>query len=420
MQVSYQGRRCDRFVLESRNEVGTVRPIEQLLAAAVVAIAGCGSAIESADPAELAEVTGVHQCTAAKDPARPMLVEWPATEKATLQSAAGRGLVVVRYDGCRLKLLDGCAAGGGYEFTETSRSRDGLSVRDKGELFARLPLGAVSLEAELGGEHVLELAYVAVGTRTADAESVARERLSGSCEGATHFVRGMVVGAYELARASASQVGAGAEVGSAGLGGSHESSRQVIRSDGNLEACLDDGVAAADTRCQAVVQLVLEPLQDTAANTPVAPEKPMYGAPTEPKPLTDAYDVKISRCQAGRTWTGIKCDGMPVRVTWDEAQTVCPVGWRTASREELVTLLDDCDPAVEREGKGDCKPCKHSAGCNALYGAGSIAWGQFWTSTPFGDKSAYYVSFKQGQVRYTYKNNHMEVLCARPRGGPQQ
>jgi hypothetical protein len=98
------------------------------------------------------------------------------------------------------------------------------------------------------------------------------------------------------------------------------------------------------------------------------------------------------------------------------AQKVCPAGWRTASREELVALLDGCDAAVEKTGKGDCKPCKHSAGCNALFGAGAIAWGQFWTSTSFDDKSAYYVSFKQGQVRRSSKNNQMHVLCAKPGG----
>ena len=60
--------------------------------------------------------TGVHQCKVSKDTARPMLVEWPAVEKASLQASAARGLVVVRYDGCRLKQLPRCKATGDYEF----------------------------------------------------------------------------------------------------------------------------------------------------------------------------------------------------------------------------------------------------------------------------------------------------------------
>jgi hypothetical protein len=381
-----------------------------MLVAAAAILAGCGSTLEGSDPAALADVTDVHQCQVTRDVARPMLVEWPATEKAALQSAASRGTVLVRYDGCRLKLLDGCRVGGGYAFTETSRSRDGFAVRDKGELFARLPLGAVSLEAELGEEHSLELAYVAVGTRTADRGSVTQELLGSGCEGATHFVRGMVVGAYELARASASQVGAGASVGSAGLGGSSESSRQVIRSDGNLEACLDDTTEAADTRCQAIVQLVLEPIADDDAE--VVPPSPEPGDAPE-KSVADVGELEFYPCQAGRTWTGVKCDGMPARVVWDAALEACPTGWRTATRDELAALLEDCDPGVANVGTGDCKPCKQSAVCNTLFGAGSIAWGAYWTETPFDDKSAHYVSFKQGQVRRTYKKNHFEVLCVR-------
>jgi hypothetical protein len=377
---------------------------------------GCGPTLGPQDNAELQGLTDVHQCKATADAGRPMLVEWPATEKTALQSAATRGLVVVRYDGCRLKLLDRCEAGGGYAFTETSRSRDGFVVRDRGELYARLPLGAVKLEAELGEETSLELSYVAVGTRDADLDALSRGQLSGACEGSTHFVRGMVVGAYELARATASDVAAGAGVASAGLGGRHEASRQVIRGDGNLEACLDDTTPADDTRCQAVVQLVLEPIDDTRpVSSPESARRARAAEPPVESKMPHAFsDWEYYPCQAGRTWTDGGCDGTASRSVWDEAMRACPAGWLPASRAALVDLLEMCDHSVYNLGIGTCSPCAKSGPCVAVFGTGSIASGAYWTSTAHDDgKAAFYVSFKDGKVRRATKNNHFEVLCVR-------
>lgn len=388
-----------------------------MLVALALAAAGCGATPEAGDAPGLEALTEVHQCKAAADAGRPMLVEWAATEKAALQSAASRGVVVVRYDGCRLKLLDRCNAGGGYAFTETSRSRDGFTVRDRGELYARLPLGAIKLEAELSQETSLELAYVAVGTRDADLDAIAADRLSGSCDGATHFVSGMVVGAYELARARASEVGAGAGVATAGLGGKQESSRQVIRGDGNLEACLDDATPADDTRCQAVVQLVLEPIGGAPGTAEPEAAEPGAEPPQDEgasAPAIAGGEVEFYQCQAGRVWTGEGCDGVPSRLVWKKAMQACPAGWSPATRDDLVALLDGCGPAVANIGKGDCLPCEQSAACNALFGAGSIDRGAYWTSTEHDGKTAYFVSFKDGAVRHTFKNNHFEMLCVRP------
>lgn len=391
--------------------------IAELQIVGVLLATGCGPTLGSEDASGLKGMTDVHQCKAAADAGRPMLVEWPATEKAALQSAAKRGLVVVRYDGCRLKLLDRCNAGGGYAFTETSRSRDGFAVRDRGELYARLPLGAVKLEGELSEETSLELSYVAVGTRDADADSVSEAQLSGACDGSTHFVLGMVVGAYELARSTANEIGAGAGVGGAGVGGNRQASRQVIRGDGNLEACLDDTTPADDTRCQAVVQLVLEPIGDAPADEPSrVPAPETAAAPVKSKAPHAFSDVEYYPCPAGRTWTGGGCDGAAVREVWNDAMQACPEGWMPASRAALVDLLEMCDHSVYNLGIGACSPCASSGPCVAVFGTGSITGGAYWTSTAHEDgEAAYYVSFKDGKVRRATKNNHFEVLCVRPK-----
>jgi hypothetical protein len=249
-----------------------------------VLIAGCGApqppGVGGVGPVSAPD-TGVHQCKVGKDAARPMLVEWPAVEKASLQASAERGLVVVRYDGCRLKQLARCKADGDYDFVETSRAQDGFVIKDKTELFAKLPLGAVSLEGELSQGKQLSLSYVAVGARSTDVARVGRERLEGECDGATHFVRSMIVGAYALGAEAALGGGAGVSVGSAGVGGSHEKSTEVIRRDGNLEDCLDESTPADDKRCQAIVQLILEPVSEENGEA-YQPEPVEPQAATEP------------------------------------------------------------------------------------------------------------------------------------------
>jgi hypothetical protein len=239
-----------------------------MLAAAGLLVCACGAPQPddlALSGAPIAPNTGVAQCKVSKDAERPMLVEWPAVEKASLQATAAKGVVLVRYDGCRLKQLPRCTIDGEYEFVETSRAQDGFVVKSKSELFAKLPLGAVSLEGELSQGNQLSLAYVAVGARTAGVSGVSTAGLTGECKGATHFVRTMVVGAYALSTEAAVGGGAGVSVMSAGVGGSHEKSSEVIRRDGNLEDCVDAATPATDKRCQAVVQLILEPVGGEAA-----------------------------------------------------------------------------------------------------------------------------------------------------------
>ena len=247
-----------------------------LLSAAVLA-AGCG-APKPPDASGLSEMAGVEiggECRVPEGAASPMLVDWPAVERTALEGRARKGVVAVRYDRCRLEVVRGCEIPGGYETVETARSRDGFVVRDHAELSAKLPLSVVSLEGEVGGGSSLSLDYVTVGTRTTRVDEVTEDLLSGSCEGATHFVRSMVVGAYALTSSAEVKAGVKVEVSSAGggVGGGGESA--VLRKAGSVEACLDYGTAFDDVRCQAIVQLILEPIGEGTGG----PSSPLEGGP---------------------------------------------------------------------------------------------------------------------------------------------
>ncbi|MCA9681746.1 MAG: hypothetical protein KC457_06095 [Myxococcales bacterium] len=83
---------------------------------------------------------------------RPLIIEWPATDRASLEGRLQRGLVVVRYQGCVVEVLRECAApvaDSGYEYLGITRKLDSIAIRSSDELYANMPLTAVKLEAKL-------------------------------------------------------------------------------------------------------------------------------------------------------------------------------------------------------------------------------------------------------------------------------
>jgi hypothetical protein len=210
----------------------------------------------------------VATCKVAKDPLNPMVIEWPGTSKVDLDAASQRNVVVVSYRGCTLKVLNGCTAAGRYDFIDTTPTRDQLVIGMTTDLYARLPLGAASLKGELDAGSSLKLDYIAVGQKVAAPPS----SIGGECEGATHFVRSIIVGAYSLDAQATTGVGVEAGVGSAGAGARRKEEVRRLRSAGDVTKCERSGKRAAD--CGAVLQLGLLPLPSfesaAAATAPAA------------------------------------------------------------------------------------------------------------------------------------------------------
>ncbi len=185
-----------------------------------------------------------------------MIVEWPATQKTALSASSKRGVVAVRYDGCELELLD-CLGKGTYNTTPISPISDGFDVRTADDLYAKLPIGAFGLEAKLGGGARLVLDYVSVGQQVASGA----ERFAGTeCHEATHYVRAMIIGAYELKQVQELHAGAGVDTPVFDLGGKHEEHKKILRSAGKLEACRSEGEGESKGTCDSILQLSLTPL----------------------------------------------------------------------------------------------------------------------------------------------------------------
>lgn len=204
--------------------------------------------------------TGVATCQAAKDILEPFVVEWPATAKTRLDASLQRGVVIVSYAGCTMKVLDGCEADGSYTLLSTTPVRDTINIDSESKLYAHLPLGAASLKANLKGGGTLALNYVSVGQQTADGPP---QRLRGSCDGATHFVRAVTIGAYSLTSSEArSAEGSVDTVWHAGAGAGTESNKKQLRASGNPEVCM---TAPDDPGCKAILQVSLMPLPKQTA-----------------------------------------------------------------------------------------------------------------------------------------------------------
>jgi outer membrane protein OmpA-like peptidoglycan-associated protein len=255
-----------------------------LAAIAVLSLAvpsgGCPGPVV-VEPPKVEDAADVATCRVAKDPLNPLIVEWPGTSKVELDSTSRHGIVIVSYAGCTLKVLAGCNARGDYSFTGVTPTREAVRVSTETDLYARLPLGAASLKGELASGSELDLSYIAVGVRRTES---APAELQGDCEGATHYVSRMTVGAYALDARAAGSAGAGVDIQGAGVGAGRKESQRRIRGSGELASCemsapADEG-AAASKGCGAILQIGLAPLRSAAPRGEV-----LIAAPAlEPKP----------------------------------------------------------------------------------------------------------------------------------------
>lgn len=202
-------------------------------------------------------------CKVRKSQSNPLIVEWPSADRASLETRSRQGLVVVRYDGCELELLTRCHAPGAYRYTSVSPKKDSLRIRNEDELWASMPIGAASLEGRLRNGGELGVNMMLVGTYQSDRVEVAKSELEGLCDGATHILGGLSVGAFEFFSSAAGSRGGGATVGGVGASATSSSSREVLATDGRSEAC--EASSSRDTEppdgCAALLRIEVIPLE---------------------------------------------------------------------------------------------------------------------------------------------------------------
>ena len=213
---------------------------------------------------------------------RPFIIDWDATDQSSFQAQTQNDIAFVHYEGCQLKVLYGCrddsvkGAFGSYKTIEwTSGGVETIDIHDEGELYAKLPLGALSLSGKVAGGEKLHMEYYVSGKRTATRDKITRGDLAKNpaCATATHYVYAFNLGAFALASASSLSTEVNGSYFGFGGGGSKSSGVAADKKGGELAACTRDESKESD-KCKVPIRLALRPIVDGEADATIAAKAP--------------------------------------------------------------------------------------------------------------------------------------------------
>lgn len=283
--------RADPSLLAKVNEAYKLmqisRRIRFLLVGSLFAMGCQKQRVPPSAPPTVSSATGQATCQVRSSDTRPLLVEWAAADRAALEARARQGLVAVRYSGCDLEVLYSCrinsSSNGSYSYVELTRKHEEIAIRNADDLYAKIPVGAPSLEAEFsrGNQLVLDLT---IAGRYETSPDIEIEDLKGQCESATHVITGITVGAFSLATISTREASAQASFGSAGAGGGMERERRSLREDGESESCTQYAEYGPPEGCGALLRIETRPLgRATVAALPVSDSHPTQRWMPEPE-----------------------------------------------------------------------------------------------------------------------------------------
>jgi hypothetical protein len=204
-------------------------------------------------------------CRAATMQGSPVVAEWSAPEKASLEAMLRSGPVAVEFHGCSMRVAPSCRLPGRYLWVRTTIATDVADISDEASLWAKLPLGAASLSAELAGSGKLAIKTMVAGQLRLEAVRPELALQAPGCERATHVVEAVSLGAFSLTRGGSLSGKAGLAVSSveAGAGGKREAS--TIRSAGDVDACDYSTDAGPDPACASPIQVFLAPVPGRSA-----------------------------------------------------------------------------------------------------------------------------------------------------------
>lgn len=204
-----------------------------------------------------------------------------------------------------MDLLPACDVGGEYDFVALERKQERVTIRNEDELYARLPVGAASLEGKLARSGELVVDMTIVGRKQAARHVFERSELTGSCQTATHVLTGLTVGAFSLMTGASTEAGASVGVGGAGAGGAVTRARELLASDGDPSRCEGESFDEVPmTGCGAVLRVEAVPL---AGGAPVA----MAPTIVAPEPIAtdqgpdEAERERVRARRRSATWRGV-------------------------------------------------------------------------------------------------------------------
>lgn len=211
------------------------------------------------------------KCKVSNSQAEPLIVEWPETQRAKLESLRKRGVIAVHSEGCELAVLSHCRVKGSYGYSGITRKQTRLNIKDTDELYATMPAFAASLEAKLHSAGQLNVQMTVVGRYETQGAAISTMDLEGDCKEATHVVTAVALGAYALSAGADAETSGSAKVVGIGGGARSTASRELLQRDGDENACGTSmsSDSAPPEGCGAPLQLELRPIAKASyADTP--------------------------------------------------------------------------------------------------------------------------------------------------------
>jgi uncharacterized protein len=234
-----------------------------LPAALAVLLGGCGGG-EAVMPKDktFADALGSGACFASDGYGEPLIVDWRPEQRGDLEVTMKDGLPVVAYDCKSLRLLADCTVEGSFGFKGTTTKEQVVRLEDGLELGANLPFSAGSMAAQLTQESTLDVALVMVGKRMSTRREASRGDLRGRCQGATHFVRGVTLGAFAMETGTKGRARVASDFFGSTAGYDQRGAKTVKTREGSLDDCRkanpDD--AKPPPQCASPLRLQLLPL----------------------------------------------------------------------------------------------------------------------------------------------------------------
>jgi hypothetical protein len=172
-------------------------------------------------------------CDATEVANERLVVDWSPLDRSKLEAAARHGVVPVRIDGCRARIVDGCTVRRQYAFTATARQREVILLSDRDEVAMTLPVLAMRFGASVMQASAFDVAMTVVGRYESGVAPVAASELDGECGGATHVVASLSVGAFAIGTGSTTATEASVDLARAG----HARERKHLDAGGLEAAC---------------------------------------------------------------------------------------------------------------------------------------------------------------------------------------
>ncbi len=182
------------------------------------------------------------------------------------EAESARNIVLVKYEPPgMIEILPGCGHSGDYEFVSTTRTLEIEVIRNREEILERLPLKAAKMGQAYKEGDAWVLRYAIAGMNTVSVAELNRKDLVADCARATHYVRSMAVGAFELTDGAAVEEPL-ASVADTVDGGEEIIAQSpmrdgLIETGGDLSQCASGEPLATDDACRAIIRLYLEPIK---------------------------------------------------------------------------------------------------------------------------------------------------------------